>query len=225
MKTEIFPLSLGFDNCYIIREQGMIMIDGGSPKKKDDFTKAIKKIPIEPKDIGLLVMTDGHPEHIGSAKDIADLTNAKIAMHRLAKDCLEKGAWKEMHVPGGNIGNKVLVAIISWFYGEIPSTRVGLVVEDHDFPLSEYGISGRIVYTPGHTLGSVSVLLDSGDVFVGDLAMNKFPFRFGPGLPPIAEDKEKVKESWRRLIELGAATVYPAKGKPFSAEVIRKALK
>jgi glyoxylase-like metal-dependent hydrolase (beta-lactamase superfamily II) len=59
-------------------------------------------------------------------------------------------------------------------------------------------------------MGSVSVLLDSGEAFVGDLAMIKLPLRFGPGLPTVAEDIEKVKESWRRLLELGVTTVYPA---------------
>ena len=130
-----------------------------------------------------------------------------------------------MHLPGGWIGKKVFGRVITWFSGEIPSAEVELVVEDDGLSLKDYGISGRIVYTPGHTMGSVSVLLDSGEAFVGDLAMNKFPLRLGPGLPIVAENSEKVKESWRKLLELGATTVYPAHGKPFSAEVIKKALK
>jgi hydroxyacylglutathione hydrolase len=69
------------------------------------------------------------------------------------------------------------------------------------------------------------VLLDSGEAFVGDLAMNKLPLRRNPGLPILAEDIEKVKESWRKLLELGATTVYPGHGKPFSVEVIKRALK
>jgi glyoxylase-like metal-dependent hydrolase (beta-lactamase superfamily II) len=90
--------------------------------------------------------------------------------------------------------------------------------------LSEYGIPGRVIYTPGHSSGSISVLLESGDTFVGDLAMNKFPLRFTPGLPIFAEDEAKVKESWNLLLNLGARMIYPAHGKPFPAEVIEKAL-
>jgi glyoxylase-like metal-dependent hydrolase (beta-lactamase superfamily II) len=201
------------------------MIDGGPPNKKMDLIKAMKEISLNPENIKLIVITDGHPDHIGSARDIKEPTKAKIAMHRLAKDCLETGEWKKMHTPGGWIGRKMLGRVVTWFYGEIPSAEVELVVEDDGLSLKEYGISGRIVYTPGHTMGSVSVLLDSGEAFVGDLAMNKLPFRLGPGLPTVAEDSGKVKESWRKLLELGATTVYPAHGKPFSAEVIKKALK
>ena len=225
MRAEIFPFSLGFNDCYVIREQGVIMIDGGPASKKRDFIKAMKNIPLEPEEIKLIVITDGHPDHIGSARDIKELTKAKIAMHRLAKDCLEAGEWKEMHVPGGWLGRKTLGRVVTWFSGEIPSAEVELVIGDEGLSLKEYGISGRIVYTPGHTMGSVSVLLDSGQAFVGDLAMNKFPLRLGPGLPTVAEDGGKVKESWKKLLELGVTTVYPAHGKSLSAEVIKKALK
>jgi glyoxylase-like metal-dependent hydrolase (beta-lactamase superfamily II) len=67
-------------------------------------------------------------------------------------------------------------------------------------------------------------LLDTGEAFVGDLAMNRFPLRLSPGLPIFAEDQAAVVESWRSLLDQGATTVYPAHGKPFPAEVIRKAI-
>ena len=73
-------------------------------------------------------------------------------------------------------------------------------------------------------MGSVSVLLETGDAFVGDLAMNGLPMRIGPGLPIFAEDLQKVKESWQLLLDRGAKTVYPAHGKPFSADAIRRIL-
>jgi glyoxylase-like metal-dependent hydrolase (beta-lactamase superfamily II) len=38
--------------------------------------------------------------------------------------------------------------------------------------LKEFGIPGQVVYTPGHSMGHVSIILDSGDAFVGDMAMN-----------------------------------------------------
>lgn len=59
MKPEIFPFSLGFNDCYIIREQGAIMIDDGPASKKTDFIKAMKNIPLEPENIKLIVITDG----------------------------------------------------------------------------------------------------------------------------------------------------------------------
>jgi len=66
--------------------------------------------------------------------------------------------------------------------------------------------------------------LKTGDVLVGDLAMNRFPLRFTPGMPILAEDMKEVRESWKRLLEKGAKRVYPAHGKPFSVDIIKKVL-
>jgi glyoxylase-like metal-dependent hydrolase (beta-lactamase superfamily II) len=106
----------------------------------------------------------------------------------------------------------------------IPPTEVDLVLSDEGLSLTEYGVAGKIMYTPGHSSGSVSVLLDSGEAFVGDLAMNKLPMRRGPGLPVFAEDWAKVQESWTMLLEQGIQTVYPAHGEPFSIDIIKDAL-
>ena len=108
--------------------------------------------------------------------------------------------------------------------GPYPATDVDIVLGDGEFPLFEHGIPGKIVHTPGHSMGSVSGLLETGEAFVGDLAMNMFPLRFGPGLPILAEDMQKVRQSWKLLMGAGAKTIYPAHGEPFSVDVIRRAL-
>ncbi len=97
-------------------------------------------------------------------------------------------------------------------------------MNENDVSLADYGIPGKIIHTPSHSSGSVSVLLETGEAFVGDLAMNALPLRFSPGLPVFGDDVDRVKKSWRLLLEQGAKTVYPAHGKPFSADVIEKAL-
>ncbi len=59
---------------------------------------------------------------------------------------------------------------------------------------------------------------------VGDLAMNGFPYRIGPGMSLWAEDVNAIKESWRLLLARGAKQIYPAHGKPFKAEALKKLL-
>jgi glyoxylase-like metal-dependent hydrolase (beta-lactamase superfamily II) len=107
---------------------------------------------------------------------------------------------------------------------QIPAADVDIVLGDEEFSLAEYGVPGKVLHTPGHTMGSVSVLLETGDAVVGDLALNGPPLRIGPGLPNVAEDMQRVKRSWELLLEQGAETVYPGHGKPFPVEIIRRAL-
>jgi glyoxylase-like metal-dependent hydrolase (beta-lactamase superfamily II) len=72
--------------------------------------------------------------------------------------------------------------------------------------LARLGISGQFVHTPGHSDDSVSVLLDSGEVFTGDLTMESF----------MTDDRAvDIRASWDRLRALGASTVYPAHGRPY----------
>lgn len=231
MGVEIFPFSLGFNDCYVIRDQGVILIDAGVPGKKTDFVRAMKSIRMEPQDIKLNVITHGHPDHMGSAKDIREITGARIAMHQLDKVCLETGEWNTTghRLKGTGFWSSIVAgmsnSIVDLRHSKVATCDVDVTVNDAGEDLANYGIHGRVVYTPGHTVGSLSVLLDSGEAFVGDLAMNKLPLRRNPGLPVFVDDMEKVKESWRQLLKLGVTTVYPGHGKPFSMEVIEKALK
>ena len=79
--------------------------------------------------------------------------------------------------------------------------------------LEEIGIPGEIVHTPGHSDDSVSLLLDDGSVFTGDLTH--------PALVGM-EDPDVVSASWRILRERGATRVYPGHGpvRPMQAEPV-----
>ena len=105
-----------------------------------------------------------------------------------------------------------------------PGTPGDIALDDRDFTLEPFGIHGKVIYTPGHSLGSMSLLLDTGDAFVGDLVMNGLPMRIGAGLPAFAEDTDMLKKSLRLLLASGARWIYPAHGKPFPADKLEKLL-
>ena len=69
--------------------------------------------------------------------------------------------------------------------------------------LESIGIGGEIVHTPGHSADSVSLLLDTGAAFTGDL-------------PPLtmvnSVESPEVLRSWRTLQARGATTVYGGHG-------------
>jgi glyoxylase-like metal-dependent hydrolase (beta-lactamase superfamily II) len=78
--------------------------------------------------------------------------------------------------------------------------------------LNRIGIQGEIVETPGHSDDSVSLVLDSGMAFIGDLHL--------PDLVP-DEARDATRQSWKKLLALKVKTVYPAHGDPFSVEGLK----
>jgi len=216
---------MGIDNAYIVKDKGVVMIDSGNPKKGKSFLNALKKAAIKPDEIQLIILTHGHWDHIGSAAEIKQLTGAKVVLHKKERHLLEESL-KPMP-PGVTTWGKISTKLFSWTIVplvHIEPTKVDIVLEDETFSLLDYGISGKIVYTPGHSSGSVSVLLDSGEAFVGDMAMNKFPLRLSPGMPIYAENLQMLVESWQKLLDEGIKTVFPAHGAPFSVDIIHKEL-
>jgi glyoxylase-like metal-dependent hydrolase (beta-lactamase superfamily II) len=71
------------------------------------------------------------------------------------------------------------------------------------FLLEQIGIAGEILSTPGHSDDSVSLLLNDGSAFTGDLPPEEIPE---------AGNADLVRASWRLLRERGAKRVYPAHG-------------
>jgi glyoxylase-like metal-dependent hydrolase (beta-lactamase superfamily II) len=82
-----------------------------------------------------------------------------------------------------------------------PDDNVVISCDDSRRVLAELGIAGEILHTPGHSDHCVSLLLDDGSVFTGDL-----PPEFACFDNPLA------LATWQRLRERGARRVYPAHG-------------
>ena len=223
-ETEIHKLPLGNCNCYLIKEEGIILVDTGFPNQKDNFRRMLDSLSIAPKDISLILLTHGHWDHIGSAADLKKMTGGTVAINHREKFCVEN-AVKELPPGIGTWGTvqAVLMRVVAPMT-TFPPCKVDLTLDDEVFSLRPFGISGKVLHTPGHSSGSMSLVLDSGDAFVGDLAMSGLPRRIGPGLPSIGEDVSTIRKSYKTLLDNGARTIHPAHGNSFSAAILKKNL-
>ena len=224
MKINIHPIPLSGVHSYVIEADGVILIDAGIPKTFPSLERQLACIPIKLADIQLLVITHAHFDHVGNALEIKASTRAPILVHRDDQEALETG--RGPIPPGITPWGRTLSALGSIFEPAIiaPKVNPDLIVDDTGFDLREYGVPGEIIHTPGHTMGSISVLLENSAAIVGDLAMSGFPKRRKPGIPIFAESLEHVLASWRELIERGAEMIYPAHGKPFPVDYLRREL-
>ncbi len=219
---DIKKIVLGFTNSYLLKgEHGYVMIDAGIMNQGRNFLRGLKYHNIDAQQIQLIIITHAHFDHVGSLAVIKDLcSQCPVLIHpyeapRIARPIVAIP-------PGINLQGKIVssLGMIGRPLLKYAPVQPEILFED-EFTLDEYGIDGRVIHTPGHTAGSLSILLADGRAIVGDLA---FSFgRSGP-LPPFAEDPQQIYTSWQQLLATGAKIIYPAHGYPFPATRLQESL-
>lgn len=89
--------------------------------------------------------------------------------------------------------------------------------------LKEIGIdlNGTIFETPGHSVDSLSIVLDDGDCFVGDAAANFLQFAGTHYCVIYVTDLAEYYRSWEKIISMNARKILPAHGEPFPVERLK----
>lgn len=221
MSVRIDRVRCGVTNTYLVREHGVILVDPGDPRSGHRVLRKLAGVLDDPRSIRLMVGTHGHFDHVGAAAELRRATDAALAVHRGDVGWVRSGTfqWPAGVTPWGTFVRRFLGPLMIPFMRFRP-TEVDVELGDEGLDLAPYGVTGRVVHTPGHSPGSVSVLLASGEALVGDLAMNGPPMCLKPSYGVFAHQPELVSASWRRLLDLGARTVYPAHGRPFPATAL-----
>ena len=219
-KTTVHSIRVGVTNCYLIGGKGgWVLVDTSGPRAHRRILKTMQRLGITPGELKLIILTHGHFDHIGSAATLRSATGAKILIHQLDSQMLERG---DSNLPKaftrwGRCLN-ALVPVLDRLTSPTPA-RADIVLDRETMLLNEYGIDGELLHTPGHTQGSLSVLLSGGEAFVGDLAFNGSIFCRRPRFV-LGQDLDQTKGSWRMLLARGVETVYPAHGRSFPAKCI-----
>ena len=203
-------------SSYLIHRPGeAILVDSGNRGSEVKILETLKKLNLEPGMLKLLILTHAHYDHAGSARKLKELTGCKIMIHRAESHRLRKG-WTP--IPSGTRWKaKVIVGLGRVFARKLmkyPGAEPDLVA-DELYDLKPFGFTGKVIHTPGHTFGSMVVLMDGGELISGDTFFgleNKLHF------PPFAEDQHALLKSWGAIRELKVKTIYPAHGHNFPFE-------
>ena len=215
-------LPVGIDNCFLLRGTRTILIDGGSEGNVKAFQQGMNRLGVDPQEIALILLTHGHWDHIGSLHPIQQITGAKVAVHHRDQAWVESG--RPAFPRGVTRDGKGMIWLSErLIHPRLHPVKVDVVLDNDGLTLTDYGIPGRVIYTPGHSPGHVSVVLDSGEAFVGDMAMNSWFLRLTPGLPVLADDMHQVIASWQKIVGQ-VRQVYPAHGQDFPVAVMHREL-
>ena len=217
-------LRLRASNCYLLVGDGVILVDSGLRGEGRSILRAMAFRGARPQDLRLILLTHGHVDHAGGASEIAAETRAPIALN--AEDARWVSAGVAVPAPPitrwARAISRLLSAGFMRRFMATPCFAPDLVLAGAEFSLAPYGVAATVLHTPGHTAGSVSVLLEDGRALVGDLAMNGIPSSpFKPTPPIVAQDPTVLARSWKTICERGATTVFPGHGSPFPSASLK----
>ena len=217
--VNVHTIKFGFAKAYLLEvEKGLVLIDAGLPNSENKLWKYTEKQKLKPKNIKLIIITHGHQDHVGSLKAIKNKTKAQILIHEQDGFLLNAGLSPRVYPTNW---------LLKKFYNPEKEVKVTPVKPDitvtDEYSLEEFGVDGNVIHTPGHTKGSISVIVDSKYAFIGDIAMKIPPLSFSY-VPIIAENLEQVYSSWQKLIDYGVEVIYPSHGKTFKIEILEKIL-
>jgi glyoxylase-like metal-dependent hydrolase (beta-lactamase superfamily II) len=190
-------------HSYLIEAgAGWLLVDPGWPGSLAALRSQLRAYRLAPASIRWLLITHTHPDHAGLTQALKQATGARLLIHpsqvarlpELAMFLRSKGEGEPIRVEAGDL---VLGA----------DTRPAL---------ASLGLAGEVVATPGHSDDSVSLVLDSGPAFVGDLHL--------PAFAPDEAAARLWRACWQTLLDRGAQVFYPAHGEAFEAEAARAAL-
>ena len=214
----VIVVNFGLSSCYLLKcKGGYLLVDTSYRKNFTAFKNKLKSLNISLKDIKYILITHYHHDHTGFVNNILEEVNSKLILHSNCVRYLKSNSLKPAGIPLNNM-IKALRKVNSIIDKEDNTPTIDIkdgdiiICQDNSDILKSIGIHCEIIYTPGHTDDSISILLEDGNAFVGDLIMNT-GFMFNNGYKPILyEDLNLVRESICRLKEKGAKMVYPSHG-------------
>ncbi len=190
-------------NCYLLLGERPVLVDTGAPGDLKRILAALRAQAVEPAQLALIVLTHGHSDHAGCAAELRRRSGAQIALH--AGDiALARGGRNGVLAPQDALG-RILRPFLD---EEYEAFEPDLLFRD-GFSLEPHGVKGNVLATPGHTPGSASVVLGSGEAVIGDVLRGSLVWPNQARDHYFCNDPELNRRSIVRLAREGLLRCHP----------------
>ena len=151
LKIHTLPLGLYQTNCYIVHNEGSNRCIVIDPGY--EANTILNRTALLGLEIEAILLTHGHFDHVGAVRQIAADTDCQVYLHE-----------QELSLPAAMTDGPL-------YYSDLYSTEGTLTIA---------GLDIKVLHTPGHTPGSVCLLIGSvlfsGDtLFAGSMGRCDFP--------------------------------------------------
>jgi hydroxyacylglutathione hydrolase len=135
-----------FVNVILIFGDKITLIDSGIKGSEEKIRQYIEGQNRDFAEIATLILSHSHPDHIGSAAKIKELTGCKVLAHKAEKEWIEdiEIQNKQRPVPG--------------FFNLVDrSVKIDVFISDGQELLIDGDVTLRFIHSPGHSKGSLNI--------------------------------------------------------------------
>ena len=211
---QIIKIKLGFSNAYLVKDKRSILVDAGSPGEADKILAAVQKSGVNTRDIALLLHTHGHFDHAGSTAELKRRLGIPVAVH--SKDAFMLREGRNGEIKPRNLEARVVKAIVP---NSFEACEPDLVL-DEEISLTDFGVDGKVFFTPGHTKGSLSILFGNNEVIIGDAMMGGVLggalFGTRPNYHYFIDDRNDLHASIKKIMSWNPSKLYVGHGGPLN---------
>ncbi len=230
MKRNFTVIRLSRTNCYLLKSRdGYLLILSGYEGERDRLVRLLQKLNVRFGQITHLLLTHHHDDHSGLVNFLTGKNqDIRVIMHRECAALLRTGE----NAGGGYINKRTrFISLVHQmlhpernlrFPPYAPRHNDIIIADEGDSAVRDIGISGSILFTPGHSADSISLLMDDGTLFSGDAAANRFNWSMSRYTSDFMENADEYYRSWEKILSKNASLICPSHGSPFPAERLFK---
>jgi hydroxyacylglutathione hydrolase len=222
MKVITVPiLPFGLLQSHIIHDTKTIIVDTGKPGSVPKILAAMRKYDIPNDNVSMILLTHSHLDHAGSAAELQKMLKVPIAIHRIEKENVEGGVRLKL-TPKDWFGKLFLKTPIT--KEKFETFKVDIVLEGGE-DLRPHGVDARVIFTPGHTPGSVMLAnkeMLAGDAASGGILLGGIINSDVPMWPIFHSDTVTSIESLKQIIKLSPTKIHVGHGGPLDVLSIEK---
>jgi len=199
-------------NIFLLIDNGVTLVDTGLRGRSANILNEVKRLGYKPSDVAYIIVTHHHSDHIGSLAELKNATGAKVMAHPADAPYIDGTLPQPGPARPRWLGK--LLSPLSSMWSTVPAEVDKLLNDGDELPILG-GI--KILHTPGHTPGSISLLIPQEKlVIVGDLLAHRFRMRMPPGLFTV--DVEQGVKSIKKLAGLDFNIIAFGHGAPIVNE-------